>query len=348
MALNSNTISKSLQHQERLDHFKAQKQSEDAASEKNVTIQYCMTELPHLLGSTELVAVSQARASGDYQQSRSDQWSQLGTTSLFAYALGVAPSKDNYWSTTTQPGNKWGDNSTEMHPRLQSAVLTLTKGPVCPSDKIGLSDRVLIMRSAMEDGTLLQPGRPATQLDRMFVEAAGIGGGKGGGGGRGGPEEIWFADTHVQERRFGVLFAARLASAHAVDAVADLGFAPTDGVVAVEANATSTLSARFDGRVLALRPNGLYDFVLFNFGVREANGWALIGEVRGKWVGVSSARVQRIQSDAATLDVVVRGAPGESVTLTFAKPTGRDTVDVECTVGQGSTVRFSMPEAGCY
>jgi hypothetical protein len=325
-----------------------------AAADNGLAIQYCMSHCRHMLASVEIPAVTQARASGDYQQSRSDQWSQLGTTALFAYALGVAPSKDNYWSTTTQPGNRWGDNSTEMHPRLQAAVLTLTKGPVCPSDKIGLSDRALIMRSAMDDGTLLQPGRPATQLDRMFVEAAGIGGGGGGGGGSririgggGKPEEIWFADTHVQDRRFGVLFAARLTAAHDVDAVADLGFAATDAVVAVEANTTAALSAQFDGKALTLGPNGVYDFVLFNFGVREANGWALIGEVRDKWVGVSNARVQHILSDATTLDVVVRGAPGELVTLTFAKPTGRGTVDVTCTVGQGSTARFRVPEGGC-
>ena len=156
------------------------------------------------------------------------------------------------------------------------------------------------------------------------------------------------AEHRCDEQRVADAFVAMHAATGCAGAVTSAPGAAAAQLVAVEANATSTLSARFDGRVLALRPNGLYDFVLFNFGVREANGWALIGEVRGKWVGVSSARVQRIQSDAATLDVVVRGAPGESVTLTFAKPTGRDTVDVECTVGQGSTVRFSMPEAGCY
>ncbi len=46
-------------------------------------------------------------------------------------------------------GNKWGDNSTEQDPRLQAAVLTLTKRPVCPSNKIGVSNRSLITRSAM-------------------------------------------------------------------------------------------------------------------------------------------------------------------------------------------------------
>ena len=75
--------------------------------------------------------------------------------------IGVRPSKRE----------TSGDNSTEQHPRLQAAVLTLTKGPVCPSDKIGRANRDLIMRSAMADGTLLQPSRPATQLDMMFVDA---------------------------------------------------------------------------------------------------------------------------------------------------------------------------------
>ena len=44
-------------------------------------------------------------------------------------------------------GNKWGDNSTEQDPRLQAAVLTLTKRPVCPSNKIGVSNHPYLQRS---------------------------------------------------------------------------------------------------------------------------------------------------------------------------------------------------------
>ena len=74
----------------------------------------------------------------------------------------------------------------------------------------------------------------------------------------------------------------------------------------------------------------------------------MIGEVRHKWIGASRARVQQILSDATTMDVVVRGAPGEEVTLTFAPPSGSKTVDVTCTVGLGSSVRFAMPAKRCY
>ena len=93
-----------------------------AAANNGISIQYCMSHCRHMLASVEIPAVTQARASGDYSQSRTDQWSQLGTTSMFGYAIGVASSKDNYWSTSVQKGNKWGDNSTEQDPRLQAAV----------------------------------------------------------------------------------------------------------------------------------------------------------------------------------------------------------------------------------
>ena len=52
-----------------------------------------------MLASVEILAVTQARTSGNYSQSRTDQWFQLGTTSMFAYAIGVGPSKDYCWNT---------------------------------------------------------------------------------------------------------------------------------------------------------------------------------------------------------------------------------------------------------
>ena len=314
-----------------------------AAAKNGIAIQYCMSHCRHMLASVDVPAVTQARASGDYSQSRTDQWSQLGTTALFAFALGVAPSKDNYWSTSVQPGNKWG-KSVELHPRLQGAVLTLTKGPVCPSDKIGLSDRALIMRSAMDDGTLLQPARPATKVDRLFVAAAlSLDGDT--------TEEVWFADTSVSGRRYGVVLAARLRHPYTMDLADDFGFdaaAVAAGMVAVEANTTSTLAANLaaNGK-LSLQPNGEWDFGLYNLAPREANGWALLGEVSGKWVGVSAARVQRVESTTdRPLDVYVHGTPGEKVTLTFAPPQGTATVDQTCTIGQASSARFSVTGAG--
>ena len=253
---------------------------------------------------------------------------------------------------------------------------------MCPSDKIGLSDRALIMRSAMSDGTLLQPSRPATQLDMMFVNAVfgdDVGetaannnaanntsytGNTSNNAGNNtnktvnhtantdetaAEEELWFADTDVSGSRYGVLFAARLRKTYKVDVANDLGFNLAK-FVAVEANTTSTLTSAEFGK-LSLSANGVYDFVLYNLAERLSNGWAVLGECKEKWVGVSKARMQSVSvtdTDATDVSVIVRGAPGETVTLTFAPPKGTSTVELSCTVGEDSTARFLMPSKQCF
>ena len=52
--------------------------------------------------------VRQARGSGDYRAGN-EQWRPLGLTALLLFSLGLAASKDNFWSTPVQRGNKWGD-----------------------------------------------------------------------------------------------------------------------------------------------------------------------------------------------------------------------------------------------
>jgi hypothetical protein len=59
----------------------------------------------HALQTLEIPVVSQARVSNDYQPGN-DQW-KIGISSMFAHSLGVAPFKDNFWTTTDQPGNKY-------------------------------------------------------------------------------------------------------------------------------------------------------------------------------------------------------------------------------------------------
>jgi len=77
----------------------------------------------------EAATVRQARGSGDYRAGN-EQWRPLGLTALLLFSLGLAASKDNFWSTPVQRGNKWGDATVERHPALQAAVATLSRGPV--------------------------------------------------------------------------------------------------------------------------------------------------------------------------------------------------------------------------
>jgi hypothetical protein len=194
------------------------------AARNGLTIQYCMPYVRHLLQSLEVPVVTQARASDDYvvgppppqsplQQPPPDQttthsfsnW-KIGGQSLLLDALGLAPSKDGFWSTPIQPGNPYGDERGERCPRLQSAVTTLSAGPVAIGDGLGFSDPILILRACMADGRLLQPSHPATPIDVTMLAAAfedvtvgPIG-------------QVWFAPSHVGgQLAAGYLLAIELA-----------------------------------------------------------------------------------------------------------------------------------------
>eukprot|EP00899_Mesostigma_viride_P015151 jgi/Mesvir1/23637/Mv18312-RA.3 len=142
----------------------------DAATAAGLTIQYCMPLARHVLGTLEVPAVTQARASVDYPDS-DDQW-QVAPAALLLWALGMAPSKDTAWSSSVQPGNRY--NRTEPYPDLQTAVLALSGGPVAYSDRIGYSTRWRILRTCREDGALLQPWRPLMPIYPWFLRQGGF------------------------------------------------------------------------------------------------------------------------------------------------------------------------------
>ena len=61
-------------------------------------VQLCMSHTRHVLAAARLRHVTQTRASNDYKEMGSDQW-DIGRSSLFADALGLAPAKDSYVPT---------------------------------------------------------------------------------------------------------------------------------------------------------------------------------------------------------------------------------------------------------
>ena len=67
-------------------------------------------------------------------------------SSIFAYSLGLAPFKDVFWSTEFQPGNPYGPKASEPYAELESAISTLSSGPVGPGDNLGCMNKDIIMR----------------------------------------------------------------------------------------------------------------------------------------------------------------------------------------------------------
>lgn len=167
----------------------------DGALEKDLTIQYCMSWVRHLLQAVEIPVVTQVRVSGDYHPGNS-QW-QIGDSTILAHSLGIAAFKDNFHSMVVE--DQCCNLKRETDPALEATIAALSKGPVGIGDEVGKSDKTQIMSTCRSDGRLLQPTRPAMSLDSTFVQRA---------FGTGGPAgQLYVAYTEVS---IAVVTSARL------------------------------------------------------------------------------------------------------------------------------------------
>lgn len=282
----------------------------------NVTIQMCMSHVRHILQSTEMPAVTNARASGDYHPG-SGQW-DVGTTALLAHAVGIAPSKDNYWSTPVQNGTHYGPTTAEPRGYLQSVVSTFSNGPVAPSDMVGGSNASLIMRACDSAGTLLRPDRSATNIDAVFVNRAGFTNTDGSPAGAQGM--IWFTTAVVAGARYGYLLAPQLDAPYSLS-LEEAGYAATDELV-VFADGDGTMLT-FDASHPLKVPASTSDApVVMTMSPKLPSGWRVLGEF-DKWIRVSPQRFADITSNATKMTVHIRGGrAGEEVTFLVVSPQG--------------------------
>ncbi|XP_071097695.1 uncharacterized protein [Haliotis cracherodii] len=304
------------------------------AQKNGMTIQYCMSLPREALQSLTVPTVTQARASDDYQL-LDDQW-KIGITSLFAYSLGLAPSKDTFWTTEIQPGNPYdrkngshttpGDvsrnkNATEPYPMIQTLVAVLSTGPVGPGDRINGTDKDLLMRCCNEDGLILKPSRPATAVDDQIIEAAFQDGS--------GPDgEVWttytqFDDVHL---RFGIIFAANTSTPYNITRRAADVITYTDEYSRSKiflANDTSTMEDFDDQHPFSIPACSLdddpyyclyYTSPVITVGATDV---VIIGDLN-KWVPMSPQRIFKIWVTGDAVALTLRGKPSEEVTLSYA------------------------------
>jgi len=278
------------------------------AMKNGLNIQYCMAPSRAALTSLEIPNVVQARVSNDYQPGN-DQW-QIGISSMFAHALGVAPFKDNFWTTTNQTGNKY--NRSELYPELQSLVATLSTGPVAPSDKIGHSNRTLIMRSCNSDGLILKPSRPATAVDSQIYQAA-FNGFRG---------QVWSTYSNISGWIFGIIFATDFETTDRfVVGPQEAGFGdlfPNSYIYNWFAPSTAAPFTQSSPLVLTgckRMPFCLYmTSPAFNVGSNEIE----LGGEMDKWVPMSPQRVRQIYITSDEMMITLAGGAHEVVKFAYA------------------------------
>ena len=340
------------------------------AASAGVSMQLCMSYPRHALQSVEMPTATQIRASDDHMPGvdSTSQW-DMGFSSLLAWALGLAPFKDNYWSTPMQPGAP--RPGPETTPSLHNAASTLSAGPVTPGDGVGFSDAAQILRACDASGRLLHPSRALTSIDagvlaRAFPSHSGsfvgvisatytsLGGAL-----------LW---DHVLAANLTAPFALRPAHLAPTRADAPLRTKPPRSrgswtldasrnvspplppTIAYSLNTTTldsdglTLSVFDDAHPFILPPCGLSDFVLIHTAPIFPSGFALLGELQ-KWVPVSEARFSGVGSDAAGAHASVWGAPGERVNVTWMMP-GGGVVMSACTLGDDGGATSTVTAAG--
>jgi len=317
----------------------------DAAAELDITIQYCMPLPMHILQSVEIQAVTQVRASNDYQHTPAvPQW-EIAYSSLLEWSIGLIPFKDDFWTTMNQTGCPSNYPSClEYNTVLETLVATLSTGPVGFADAIGATNAGLVMQSCNAMGLLLKADKPATPIDKVFVQF-----------GSAEPEmiQVWDTFSEHSKLRWHYVLGANLSADYDVYPH-DLELKDSDKFVTMDYFNQShikpfdkTHSLKLPKAKSVTSPH--IDFSYHIVAPVMPHGWVVLGEV-GKFVTMSHQRITGVTFDDKSVTVTAEGKQGEVITLAFYQSGEGELYKVPCTVGSSLSVQVicNGPKCSCH
>jgi hypothetical protein len=136
-----------------------------AAERRGLSLLWCMATPADLLASAGLSRVAAVRTAGDYRYGLPSPqgWCWFLYGNALARALGLWPFKDVFLSSAHGTGLD-GDR----HAELEALLAALSGGPVGIGDRLGRTDREVVMRTCRADGVLVKPDAPIAALERCF------------------------------------------------------------------------------------------------------------------------------------------------------------------------------------
>ena len=301
----------------------------------------------HLFASLKYRAVTQIRVSNDGMPDDTEwrQW-QIGESAVLAFALGIIPFKDNFWTTAEQCDNPYyAGHCTEPNTVLESAVATFSAGAVAPGDGVGQSNVSLIFRSINAEGRLLKPSRPMGSLDQWYAANAFTPGGIG--------YQLQSTYTELQ----GLRWHYTLAVNHSADLVVTraalhLDLDPVGGryweyrsVMGVDDWGTLT-PFKDDHTIPASR---LPSFTITHLvPVLDPSPLLLIGE-KDRWVKVSANRIVALDVTDTAVTAALTGEGRESVAMMFAVAgASPKVVTATCALGMDGTGSMTIRVDGTW
>jgi hypothetical protein len=272
-----------------------------AAHARGLTLQWCMATPADFMQTVELERIASIRTSGDYRYriGAGALWTWFVHGNALARALGLWPFKDVFLSSRTGTGLD-GD----PHAEVEALLAALSAGPVGIGDRIGRTDRELVLRTCREDGVLLKPDLPLAALDRCYLANAAF------------EHAPLLAETYSEHPigRFVYLVALH-ASRERAPLEFDVGCSEV-GVARGEVVAYDWRSRRAEplapGARLRFRLEPR-DWALRLLAPLDPSGLAVLGDV-SKYASAADRRLRNVRSEAG-LAMDVLGAPGEHVEI---------------------------------
>eukprot|EP00516_Mucochytrium_quahogii_P002198 CAMPEP_0203752530 /NCGR_PEP_ID=MMETSP0098-20131031/6439_1 /ASSEMBLY_ACC=CAM_ASM_000208 /TAXON_ID=96639 /ORGANISM=" , Strain NY0313808BC1" /LENGTH=749 /DNA_ID=CAMNT_0050642739 /DNA_START=515 /DNA_END=2764 /DNA_ORIENTATION=- len=296
-----------------------------AAEMLNIRIQYCMSLPRHVLQTLEIPAVTQIRGSRDYQPGNTN-WRGVGITSIFTDALGLATSKDNFWSNASDVrGTRYGRVASEPAGRLHSIVSTLSLGAVAPSDQMNSFNRDLIMRSVATTGRILQPDKPAAMTDRGFSSYRT-------------PNRldmIWSTYSNISGWVYTYILSAQARPFNM--SLRDIYASQATQFVSFESGGKVNQVEYSFPKVPKTDPVNFKYYVIAP--ILGRSGWLFLGEAETKWVPMSRHRFSKLRIDEDFFSVNIQGGSKEIVHVVARSPKG-DLVRTHCVLpeAEGSEI----------
>ncbi|CAF4204876.1 unnamed protein product [Rotaria sp. Silwood2] len=284
----------------------------EAGEKIGMNIQYCMSLPRHILTALQIPRVTHARTSTDYAfhlHGKAQQWA-IGISSMFADAMGLAPFKDVFWSTSFQPGSPYKPDAEEVLPEREILIATLSTGPVGPGDAINYTNVQRIMKCCREDGLILKPDLPLTMINRLASDWAFYNGVSQG--------ELYSTRTTINDQTFHVIFASAMKQDYLVYPSM---IGAQSGVIWSYDN-SSVVSTFDDANPLNVSASKCHDLFICLWYVspviklEESTKYALLGEWN-KWTAISHQRIISIDNQIINHIAIIdlQGAPGETVSI---------------------------------
>lgn len=276
-----------------------------AARAQGLTLLWCMASPADFLQSTTLPSVTAIRTSGDYRYriGNAALWLWYLHTNALARALDLPAFKDVFLSSVEGRGLD-GD----PHAELEALLAVMGAGPVGIGDRLGRTDRALVLRTCRDDGRLVKPDAAIAVLDRCYRSHAML------------TRTPLVGETYSQHTagRWIYLVAIHVGLDSAPLAcelpLQEIGTgAPEGPMVAYDWRARSASRIAASATLhFELEP---LDWCLFVLCPVLEGGIAVIGDP-SRYATAGDARLGDVRTTPQGVFLEVHGAPGERVTLT--------------------------------